>query len=180
VLLVSWGHRAWRAHERDQFVVYDERDGYLAAMVQGRQIAVCASSDGMLQSQRTRVKIERHQRAFGIDSVHTAPSDTTGPYVIGATVRAAGRWRSRAFDVCFTSGGSPSGFTANDRLTAVVLHDVTFVRDEMLEAWHGLTDRFVIAGGMPWSAREHVRKWCAARNVACHDVRQQGAFILEP
>lgn len=180
VLLVSWGLRAERVHERRQFVVYDERDGYLAAMVHGREIALCASADSILHSQRTRVKLERHQRAFGIDSVHAAHADGPEMDTFGATMRAAGRWRSAAFDVCFTTDQAPSGFTATDRLTAIVLYDASFVRDDLLEAWHGLTDRFVIAGGMPWTAREHVRKWCAEHNVACHDVRQQGAFILEP
>jgi len=41
------------------------------------------------------------------------------------------------------------------------------------------TKHVVLAGGLPWKLRAFVRKWCTARGIPCHDVRDHGAFVLE-
>lgn len=181
-LLVSWGTRAQQSHERAGFVVYDERDGFLAGMIQGRQLAVLASTDSLLTSERTALKLQRHARAQGIDGMHlqVIPATNTDTLVtLGSTMLAHGRWLSLEHDVLFCQGRGPYRAVTGRTLDAVVFADVPYVDEEELQRLSDASSQIVLAGGIPWRTRDRVRTWCEAHQVACHDVREQGAFMLE-
>jgi hypothetical protein len=42
-----------------------------------------------------------------------------------------------------------------------------------------LRDGLVLSPTINGMERYRIRKWCAERSIACHDVKRQGAFILE-
>lgn len=180
-LFLSWGFRARDAQERSAFVVYDERDGFLAGMVNGRELVVAASADSSIADPGTVTKLDRHQRAMGLSRVLPVGEDVFGRALLqqGSTVLAEGRWKSPEFDVFFSTGDAPRPLPGGGRFDAVVLHDLRFIAPEMLEGIAVTTHRIVLAGGLPWRARNAVREWCATHQLACHDVREQGAFILE-
>lgn len=180
LLLGSWAANAARSHERATFVVYDERDGFLAGMALGRTNQVLASSDSLLQSERTKLKLERQQRAMGIDVVISRSNMAEGEGMVrlGSTVVGDGRWRSAAFDVLFLNDLRERSLSGS-QLDAIVLHDIRYIEENDLDDMNGTTQQVIIAGGLPWRARDQVKEWCEAHRVACHDVRQQGAFILE-
>ncbi len=181
-LLVCWGLRAREANHRSSFVVYEERDGFVAAMVTGRELAVASSGDSSLVRPRTLSKLQKHQRAFGLERVVPVGEDVFGAGVSqhGGTLAGGGRWRSSTFDVLFTNTGTGLGFAdTSARFDAVVLHDRYSLAADELEAWRRVSRCVVIAGGVPWRTRGFIRTWCAEHDLACHDVREQGAFILQ-
>lgn len=181
VLLVSWGLRTDEAQQRSAFVVYDEREGFLAGMISGRELVVAASSDSSIADLRTVTKLDRHQRAMGLTGVVPVGEDVFGRTVLqrGSTVLAEGRWKSPGFDVFFSNGDLPIPLLGGARFDALILHDLRFITSEEMERMAGTTQRIVLAGGLPWRTRNSVRAWCEEHQLACHDVREQGAFILE-
>ncbi len=181
-VLVSLGMNAQRSHTRSAFVVYDERNGFLAGMLCGRELNVLASADSIITSDYTKLKLERHGRAQGLLRTHTAViggATDVAATVIGSTILADGRWRSEHFDVLFISGGGPFRVPNGKVLDAVVLADMGYVEEEELQPLADVSSLIVLAGGIPWRTRDRVRTWCEAHQVACHDVREQGAFIRE-
>ncbi|MBK8498934.1 MAG: ComEC/Rec2 family competence protein [Flavobacteriales bacterium] len=182
LLLCSWGLSAHDSHERAAFVVYDERDGVLAAMLHGRTLDVMSTTDSMLTSERALLKIDRHRRALGIDAVHaqaliSSRSDTV--HRTGSSCFGYGRWRSHRYDVLFSTGESPAQVRSADRFDAIVLHDTGYLDEAQLDRLLASTQRLVLAGGVPWRARRLARERCNARGLYCHDIGAQGAFILE-
>ena len=65
------------------------------------------------------------------------------------------------------------------RTSVLVLHDMRFLEEEDLVQLASGAERVVLAGGLPWKLRNFVQRWCIARNIPCHDVCEQGAFVLE-
>ncbi|HPF92237.1 MAG TPA: hypothetical protein PLL57_16360, partial [Flavobacteriales bacterium] len=58
-------------------------------------------------------------------------------------------------------------------------HDLRYIEQEDLEVLTGSSGYIVLAGGLPWKLRAHIRKWCVQHDIPCHDVTEQGAFQLE-
>ena len=79
-------------------------------------------------------------------------------------------------EIYFHTGedGIPNGL----RTDVIVLHDMRFLGEEELVQLASGAGRVVLAGGLPWKLRNFVQRWCTARNIPCHDVREQGAFVL--
>ena len=180
-LLGSWIHRVGLTDEQHAFVVYDQRDGFVAAMVNGRQLAVAASVDSFLVQPRILDKFDKHMRSEGLDELVPVGVDAIAGRADerGGTLFGQGRWMSTGADVLFVSKGTSERLRGNDRFDAIVLHDLRHVEDELAQRLNSMTDRVVVAGGIPWRTRSFLRDWCAAHHLFCHDVRDQGAFILE-
>ncbi|MEO8588256.1 MAG: ComEC/Rec2 family competence protein [Flavobacteriales bacterium] len=182
-LLVGWGLRAMNLHERTTFTIYDDRRALQASLTVGRTLVVLCDADSFATDTWLQQKVERHERAVGLNaplflSPTTLAADTVT--LVGPSIAAAHRWsgpgvRVAFFDHDYAWPAVPAG----TRLDAVVLHDLQFVEASTLEPIAASTDHIVLAGAMSWRARNFARQWCADHDIACHDVRDQGAFILE-
>lgn len=179
LILVGWGHRAQQAHERVTFSVYDDRHALQAAMRVGRELMVYAP-DTSRGSDWVRMKVERHARALGLTPRSLLGDDAllgAGVRTESGTILGGGLWSTPGLDVRFhTSSSATSVIFPSDVL---VLHDIQFIEQDDLEVLTGSSGYIVLAGGLPWKLRAHVRKWCAERDIPCHDVTEQGAFQLE-
>ncbi len=179
LILVGWGHRAQQAHERVTFSVYDDRHALQAAMRVGRELMVYAP-DTSQGSDWVRMKVERHARALGLTPRPLLGDDAlrgAGVRTEAGTILGGGLWSTPGLDVRFHTGSSATSvIIASDVL---VLHDIQFIEEHDLEVLTGSSGYIVLAGGLPWKLRAHVRKWCAERDIPCHDVTEQGAFQLE-
>lgn len=179
LILVGWGHRAQQAHERVTFSVYDDRHALQAAMRVGRELMVYAP-DTSQGSDWVRMKVERHVRALGLTPRSLLGDDAlrgAGVRTESGTILGGGLWSTPGLDVRFhTSSSATSVIIPSDVL---VLHDIQFIEKDDLEVLTGSSGYIVLAGGLPWKLRAHVRKWCAERDIPCHDVTEQGAFQLE-
>lgn len=178
VLLVHWSTRAYEAGERTTFVVYDQPGGLLAGMLSGRELVVAASADSLLINAGVISKLERHQRQAGIEKVIPAGMDFRGQALVqhGSTMMAQGRWRSPAMDVLLYDGETdppPEG-----RFDAIVLHMMKRIDDEQLLRLSACARRFVLASDLSWRVRDRIMDWADRHDVAVHDIRTQGAFIL--
>jgi len=183
LLFASWSLRLHQVDERTTFTVYDDRQALQAAMTVGREHIVLGGEDVKEPGSWMNKKVERHQRALGLD----APT-VIGPDVLqggsiarqGATLIGGDRWCAPGMDVRFVRGDEAlEGAFPQDHFDVVVLHEVRYLSAEALEHLTATTDRLVLAGGMGWKTREFVRRWCDERAIPCHDIREQGAFVLE-
>ncbi|HMC96993.1 MAG TPA: hypothetical protein VKG92_05035, partial [Flavobacteriales bacterium] len=182
-LLGIWGARAVQQQERSVFTVYDDRHVLQAGLSAGRDLVVLCEPDTFAADPWIQQKVERHRRSAGLNaplflSPATLRADTIT--VTGPTVSAAERWSAPHLRIAFFNAASEwSGPTRAARLDAVVVHDLKYLEGSTLERIAATTDRIVLAGAMSWKARNFARQWCADHNMPCHDVRDQGAFILE-
>ncbi|MBK9177659.1 MAG: ComEC/Rec2 family competence protein [Flavobacteriales bacterium] len=178
VLLGHWSIRAHEAGERTTFVVYDQPGGLLASMLSGRELVVAASADSLLVHEGVISKLERHQRQAGIDRIIPAGTDFHGEALVqhGSTMMAQGRWRSAALDILLFDGATDP--PQDGRFDAIVLHAMKRVDDEQLLRLSVCTRRFVLASDLSWRARDRIMDWADRHDVAVHDIRTQGVFIL--
>ncbi len=179
LLLVSWGVRAHKAQDRVTFTVYDDRRTLQAAMTVGRDLTLLMPASDTVLSIWLVQKAERHARALGLRATHVIdPGELDGSTQKeeGQTLYAAGRWSAPGMEVYFHTeeGEGPVGL----RTSVLVLHDMRFLEEEDLVQLASGAERVVLAGGLPWKLRNFVQRWCIARNIPCHDVREQGAFVL--
>lgn len=179
VLLVHWSIRAHEAGERTTFVVYDQPGGLLAGMVNGRELVVVASADSLLIEAPVLAKLERHERQAGIERIIPAGSDYRSHAIKehGTSLLARGRWRSPALDVLIYDGTSNP--PAGGRFDAIVLHAMKRISDEELLRLSACTRRFILASDLSWKARDRIMDWAEVHDVDAHDIRTQGAFILQ-
>lgn len=178
-ILVGWGYRAHQAYERVTFTVYDDRHALQAAMRVGRELMVYAP-DTTQGSEWVRMKVERHARALGLEPRALLGDDAllgSGVRTEAGTLFGGGLWSTSGLDVRFhTSNSQTSVIIPSDVL---VLHDLRYIEQEDLEVLTGSSGYIVLAGGLPWKLRAHIRKWCVQHDIPCHDVTEQGAFQLE-
>ncbi len=182
VLFVTWHNRLHSTMERSAFVVYDYRDGILAGMVRGKDLVVLADSVNANDSYARR-RIDAHARKWGLgptlelaQSVMHEPRTTS----TGNTVHGHGFWANDGLRVRFCRSGNDARERSNNSLglDAVVLQGPgRFNIDAIALAHHPL--HVVLSPDMELNSRRYVRRWCEERSVHCHDVRRQGAFILE-
>ena len=182
-LLTVWGLRAMQGHERTTFTVYDDRRALQASFAVGRELVVLCDADTFLTNTWLQQKVERHQRSAGLNAplfLSTATLLDDSVVAVGPSLAAGGRWSAPGRRIAFfTSDDAWTDPPTGTRLDAVVLHEVNYLDESAMERISMVTDRIVLAGAMSWRARNFARQWCADRNKACHDVRDQGAFILE-
>lgn len=177
LLLFSWGYSARRVEDRVTFTVYDDRKALQAAMTVGRHMTLLTDSGGT--STWLEKKAERHARALGLRELDAiAQTDLFGQlHEAGVTVCGAGRWSAPGMDVYFhnDASGEPEAL----RCEVMVLHDIKYLAEADIELLAGGAQQVVLAGGLPWKLRAFVQRWCTARDIPCHDVREQGAFVRE-
>ena len=177
---------AWRTrslHDRSELVVYDDRHALQAAMVIGREHVLLAHPDSFAADHWLQQKALRHRRAAGLDLPLLLPPEALhgGEVVRAGHSRAGeGRWSAAGIDAVFIGPEArlpqrPERFQAD----VVVLHGIHRLDSTVLDGLAGLADRLVLAGDNHWRVRRKVRGWCAANGIACHDVRDDGAFILQ-
>lgn len=181
LVLASWGYRAHTAQDRVAFTVYDDRRMLQAGMVTGRDLTMLVPEGDSALSPWLVQKAERHARALGLHRTHVIEQvGSDGPPTLitaGQTMFGSGRWIARGMDVYFHSGVDevPVGL----RTDVLVLHALRYLDENDLERLGSGAGHIVLAGGLPWKVRSFVQRWCGARNIPCHDVREHGAFILE-
>lgn len=183
LLLCIWGARTMSTHARTTFTVYDDRRAVQASFSVGREFVVLCEADSFATNTWLQQKVERHQRAAGLNAPFLfSPAMLGGDSitVVGSTVTADQRWSAPAIDIgFFTKGDEWRDPPGGGKLDALVLHDLKYLGEDALQALGAATDNIVLAGTMGWQARNFARQWCADHGIACHDVRDQGAFILE-
>lgn len=180
LLLASWGYRARVAQDRVTFTVYDDRRTLQAGMVTGRDLTMLIPEGDSALSEWLVQKAERHSRALGLDRtflIRQGGSADTAVVEQGQTLFGAGRWCAAGMEVYFHGADDevPTGL----RTDVIVLHEMRYLSEEELTQLVGQTGHVVLAGGLPWKLRSFVQQWCDVRNIPCHDVREQGAFVLE-
>lgn len=179
LLLGAWSLRATEGRSRRQLVVYDQPKGFVAGMLVGRDLVVVASADSLLADPRVVSKLERHQRHAGIARILPAGTDWQGVTMSehAVAVMAAGRLRTPGLDVLFASGSMP--VPMKDRFDAILLHGSEPFRANALDSLAILGGPLVLTADVPGRTRRQVLAWAASRPVALHDIRGQGAFLLE-
>lgn len=178
-LLAIWIGRADDAYRRAAFIVYDQPAGFMAGQLSGRELVVCSSSDSLLATEGALNKLRRHQRQARIERIVPAGIDYDSEHAVvaGASVLGGGRWCSPAFDVFLDDGRKalPEGH----EFDAIVLHGIKWADERRLERLSQLTKRIVLAPDAGWGARKRIHEWADRQGVQVHDVRLQGAFVLE-
>lgn len=183
LLLLCGIIRSEQDRGRDVFTVYDDRHTLQASMVHGNELVLLCHPDSFAAGPWIQAKAERHQRFAGLDAPQfLAPEQLAAANLqrTGSTLAGGGYWSSLAWRVAFVSGTSPfPSDSIRHHFDALVLHDVSYLDDGELDHMLAATDRVVLAAPLRWSVRNTVRDRCRALGIACHDVRDQGAFILE-
>ena len=199
LLFAGWSARVDGTATGSAFVVYDYRDGVLAGMVQGRELVVLQDSS-VAADAYVRRRIDAHARKWGLwNTMSLAPEalSTISPTSTGSAVHGAGLWCTDGLRVRFASSNGASGYAAESRiladgespalaskadrsvaLSALVLQGPGRFDIEALVAAHA-PQHVVLAPTMELASRRYVRRWCEEHAIHCHDVRRQGAFILD-
>lgn len=178
-LMLIWSVRAHEARERSLFVVYDQPRGFVAGMLNGHELTLVSSADSLLATDGVIEKIRRHQRQARIEQVNPAGTDySTGSVaVFGSTCMAAGRWRSAAFDILLVD--DLRDLPEPGRCDAIVLHGLRWADESRLRPLAHSGVPIVLAADIAWGARERIARWAHENDVTVHDIRRQGAFLLE-
>lgn len=181
-LLVCWSWRAWHLHERTMFTIYDDRHALQASLAVGRDLVVLCEVDSFAADTWLQQKVERHQRSAGLNTpLLLSPATLSDDSIValGRTLATAQQWRAHRASIGFLDRNDDLPDPAAARLDAVVLHGMKFLDEHTLERIATSADRIVLAGNVSWRARNFARQWCADHDLFCHDIRDQGAFILE-
>ncbi|MEO8066079.1 MAG: ComEC/Rec2 family competence protein [Flavobacteriales bacterium] len=187
ILFIGWYQRIDATMDRDAFVVYDYRDGVLAAMVHGREIDVMEDSVTATDAYARR-RIDAHVRKWGLETIRSVTSSAVSdsfPTSTGTSVHRGGLWCSGDLRVRLASAGPVDQRGENTSmeqgqpfpLDVLVLHGPGRFEVEQLMALHA-PQHVVLAPDMELGSRRYVRRWCEEHAIHCHDVRRQGAFIL--
>lgn len=181
-LLVVFAWRTHASHHRSSFTVYDDRRTLQVGMVSGRGFVLLADPGDLARDGWLQRKAERHRQAVGLDAPgFLAPADLQAPVVqrSGAGFAGGGRWCVPGIDALFIGpdGGFPVA-SARPAPDVVVMHGLVRVDSTALAAMPRPA-HVVLAGDNHWRVRRTVRAWCGSHGIACHDVRDDGAFILE-
>ncbi|MCB0770098.1 MAG: ComEC/Rec2 family competence protein [Flavobacteriales bacterium] len=178
-LVLGWGWRSHRAHERTTFTVYDDRQAMQAAFTVGRAHVVLSEDTLAEKDPWVLRKVDRHQRAQGTDPalfITTRELNESRVNRIGGTVHGGGLWATDRFQVGFMSEGhAPKGRP----MDVLVVHDLRYVEEDQLAAAAVGSVQVVLAGSLSWKSRRFIQRWCSERDIPVHDVRDRGAFRLE-
>jgi hypothetical protein len=181
MLVASWGWKAHTAQERTTFTVYDDRQAMQAAFTVGRSHVVLSDDTLAGQDPWIQRKVERHQRAQGTDpAFFLTTSDLHKGRVeqVGGTVHGGGLWATDNIRVGFLSD-TGEGFPMSGKKDVLVIHGIRHVDEQDLAIAATGADQVVLAGVLSWKARKFIRRWCEEQHIRVHDIREQGAFLLE-
>ncbi|MCB9185058.1 MAG: hypothetical protein H6591_14205, partial [Flavobacteriales bacterium] len=67
---------------------------------------------------------------------------------------------------------------APGRCDAIVLHGLRWADEARLRPLAHSDVPVVLAADIAWGARERIARWAHENDVAVHDIRRQGAFLL--
>ncbi|MEZ4739286.1 MAG: ComEC/Rec2 family competence protein [Flavobacteriales bacterium] len=182
MLMVNWALKAHAANHRTTFTVYDDRQAMQAAFTVGRSHVVLSKDTGT-DDAWMRKKVERHQRAQCTDpAVYINESDVFASLVgsSGGTVHGGAIWSSPDVRVRFLNEGSlalarPHG----PDIDVLVVHDLRYLGEEDLALAANGVEQIVLAGKLGRKTRGSIRTWGENHGVAVHDIRDEGAFVLQ-
>lgn len=182
VLLVVFAWRTHSTYQRASLTVYDDRRALQAAMVLGREHVVLAHPDSYADDVWLQAKVQRHRRAEGLEpAVLLAPQvlDSAAVARAGSSCAGQGRWCVPGIDALFIGPDAHIPQRSEALIADVlIMHDIAWMDSVSLDRLAGMARHVVLAGDNHWRVRRKVRGWCAANGIACHDVRDDGAFIL--
>lgn len=166
ITVIRWDDRLDRRDDRSAMVVYDFREGVLCSFVHGRTMFVQADSAALGSSVAGR-KALQHARAWGLNEV----SDR---YWVSDSIV---KWTLPKLSAAMLKAGTSTTGTL-EVPDVLILHGEGKVNmDRTIEG--GVPDAVVLCADMSMDVRRYVRYWCQDHNVPCHDIRRQGAFILQ-
>jgi competence protein ComEC len=175
-LMLKWGFEARADRKREAFVVYAAAKGVAAAMVSGTGMALVSAG---VPPEAAETLVQRHMRAWSVEMV--ASDSLGGPLVrpLGGGVLADARWRSSAFDILFWDPSVARRAVPVQGYDAIIIHGLRRLSEREAGAMARTAKHVVLAGGVPWGVRRRVAQACALAGTPCHDIRRDGAFILE-
>lgn len=166
-VLVAWATHAHRVNGAHRLAVHDTFTGPVLSFQHGRHLSVVADSAETAKPSFDR-KIEAQVRTQGAHRVSLRPF---------AAIANSGAFRSGRWLVGIAGKGTHAMRTPL-KVDALLVPTEGSTLDELLGTFtptHGI----VLLPGMDGLARYRLRKACEERGIACHDVKRQGAFILE-
>lgn len=179
--LFGWASRARSIHDRQSFVVYDDRHALQATMSVGRSLVVLTGDDMNDQASWTRKKLDRHQRSVGSEDPMTASFASLSRAEVtqaGPTMMGGGCWSTGHIDVRFFTEGDHIDLVDQYPVDVLVIYNMRYLDEEVLESLALHAEQVVLAGEMAWKARAFAKEWCAEHALPLHDVRDQGAFLF--
>ncbi len=181
VLLISWALHVHQKEDLVTFTVYDDRQALQASMSVGREHVVLGAAADTSNAWLDE-KVDRHQRYAGFKRSAFSNDEVLFGSVVsreGNTLLGAGRWVAPHLVVRFLDPRTEHTTSKDPACDVLVIQGVHFITKEDLDGSASQAQQVVLAGGLKWRMREFVRRWCSERNIPCHDVRDQGAFIVE-
>lgn len=177
--LIAWGMRATELDRTVRFAVHDRIGGTMASLQTGRELFVLAP-DSLKQDAWAQRGLEAQERAMGADRttwLHAEQRDArltaVGPALLGGGFLAVPGLRVR-----FCGPDSP-GSTAVAPVDVLVLDgNGRYDLDALLNTTPPRR-AVVLTSAINGRERHRLRERCAAKGIVCHDVRRQGAFVLE-
>jgi competence protein ComEC len=182
LLLVSWNKALDRNEVRQAFTVYDVQGRLDAAMTVGESLVVLGDADSLARDPWALRRIERHQRSEGLRHIGFLPHRALFADSVtqqAGTLAAAGRWRSEHIDIAFLTADDSLRAPQKERFDVVVVSGLSYIAPARLERSVAIADRVVLAGDLRWKVRRLISEACARAAIPCHDIRSDGAFILE-
>ena len=162
VLLCGW---AWTAHIRNEqtvFTVYDDRDGTMCSVLEGRTLHVYRT----MASDRSDAKIEAHARNAGIAHVVVCDSLPEWVNVQGRKVALLSATRI------------PAPWDSASNVVEVVLYgDGRMAKRFSENLQPDSTSKWVFASSLSSYARRDLRKWTEENALGSFDMRAAGAYV---
>lgn len=183
LLVIGWILRAEARDEGDMFVVYDDHKALQAALVTGRDWLVLVNDTSQEGRDRSTRRISSHERATGLRKPKVLSAAMLWEPAVERHHRfiwGGGAWRSARLAIAFHRQDDHWPAAQEGVLwDALVFHDVRFIEPVQLDQMAASSGRWVLANGIGRRARERILAMAAERGIPVHDLREQGAFILE-
>jgi competence protein ComEC len=167
VSLIGWATRAHRVNATHRLAVHDTFTGPVLSLQHGRELLVIADSAETAKPS-FEPKLETQVRTQGAHGV----SQRTFGEIANTGAFRSGRWL-----VGIAGNGEIANPTAL-KVDVLLVSNAGASLSDVLRTFipvHGI----VLLPGMDGLARYRRRMECEELGIACHDVKQQGAFILE-
>lgn len=161
VLCMTWIRTARAVNDREAFVAYGGGTGLEVALVHGRDLVVFSDRNDDFAQRRT----EAHRRAWGLRSVRQVPAVERGD----GSLALPGDWPIQGLDQMRSAGLAGQRWLVLSGTQQVDL-------DELVERGPA---GVLLSPSMPGGKRSYLRRALAERSIPFHDLREQGAYILQ-
>ena len=180
IACTMWAASACKVEATTRFTVHDQRSELAMSMQVGREITLLASNE-LIQQPWMQRRIEALERATGamVTQVNDPVLLAAKAWFVGhgSSIRS-GIWLAPGLRIGSVQCTAPGVDPVTIKLDALVLHGACeYDMDEL--ARHYDTRMIVLAPMIDGLERWRIRRWCSDRGIACHDVKREGAFILE-